>query len=396
MTDRSLNLLIVDDEETFAGVLAMHLRDTYGYKTSVAYSGREAIAKIKTDSTGFDVILLDYKMPDLNGLNVLQWMLEEKNTTPVIMLTAAGSEQVAVEALKLGAYDYVRKELIDVAHIDILIRGVNERHLFRVAEALEQEKQGEMAMNNYATDLVRLVMNAVTPKLNTTLAQLSTCAEIDPKEVLSRIPVDQRESLQKIFSEILEHTQKLDIITNGILHLFQHLYAHHSELTEIENIKHWFQKNLQIKQESVQPHARVIETTAAKEVGQSAILVIDDDEMMLSALKTLLEDERYSVTTVNDGYKGYQLYKQHRYDIVLLDLKLPSVAGLDILQEIMEFDAEARVIIITGFSSAETAEEARNLGAIGFYEKSRDVEELVSMIQQAVVRNARVATKSSS
>ena len=106
MNQNKLNLLLVDDEETFVKVLALHLKDNYGYCTTIAFSGREAIKAIEESRTGFDVILLDYKMPEMNGLNVLQWMLEQKNQTPVVMLTGAGSEEVAVEALKLGAYDY--------------------------------------------------------------------------------------------------------------------------------------------------------------------------------------------------------------------------------------------------------------------------------------------------
>ena len=123
MDEDNLSILLVDDEETFVKMLAFHLKEHYGYRTSVAFSGKEAIHLLEEAHTGYDVVLLDYMMPDVNGLNVLQWMLEQKNQTPVIVLTAAGSEHVAVEALKLGAYDYVRKELIDILHLDILIRS---------------------------------------------------------------------------------------------------------------------------------------------------------------------------------------------------------------------------------------------------------------------------------
>jgi CheY-like chemotaxis protein len=56
MNENSLSLLLVDDEETFAKVLAMHLRDNYGYKTAVVFSGRDAIHTIENSSTGFDVM----------------------------------------------------------------------------------------------------------------------------------------------------------------------------------------------------------------------------------------------------------------------------------------------------------------------------------------------------
>lgn len=248
MNHENLSLLLVDDEETFVKMLAFHLGDHYGYRTSTAFSGKEAIEMIEHAHTGFDVILLDYVMPEMNGLNVLQWMLEQKNQTPVIMLTAAGSEHVAVEALKLGAYDYVRKELIDIPHLDILIRGTHERHLYRVAEMLEQEKMKEMAMNNDATERVRRVVNAITPKLNSALAQLAVNAENEPKALLEKLPENEREELKKIFSDMQRNVQTLETATRGLLGLFELLYAHYTGIPEIESIKHWFETKLQAVQ----------------------------------------------------------------------------------------------------------------------------------------------------
>ncbi len=245
MDQDSLNILLVDDEETFVKMLAFHLRDHYGYKATPAYSGKEAIGLIESSKSGFDVILLDYMMPEMNGLNVLQWMLEQKNQTPVIMLTAAGSEHVAVEALKLGAYDYVRKELIDINHLDILIRGTHERHLYRVSEAMEQDKLKEMALNNDATERVRRVVNTVTPKLNTALAQLAVNVENESQRIADRLNERDREDLKKLLADIQKNLQTLETTTRGLLNLFELLYAHHSGIPEIENIKHWFETNLQ-------------------------------------------------------------------------------------------------------------------------------------------------------
>jgi len=248
MNQDNLSILLVDDEETFVKMLAFHLKDHYGYRTSIAFSGREAISMISESRTGYDVILLDYMMPEMNGLNVLQWMLEEKNQTPVIVLTAAGSEHIAVEALKLGAYDYVRKELIDLQHLDILIRGTHERHMYRVSEQMEQEKLKEMALNNDATERVRRVVNAITPKLNSALAQLAVGVEFDPKALLDKLPEDDRDDFKKLLGDIQRNVQTLEAATRGLLSLFELLYAHYSGIPEIEHIKHWFETKLHVPQ----------------------------------------------------------------------------------------------------------------------------------------------------
>jgi DNA-binding response OmpR family regulator len=248
MDQHNLNILLVDDEETFVKMLAFHLRDHYGYHTTVAFSGREAIKMIEDSHMGFDVVLLDYMMPDMNGLNVLQWMLEQKNQTPVIMLTAAGSEHVAVEALKLGAYDYVRKELIDIPHLDILVRGTHERHMYRVSEMMEQDKLREMAQNNDATERVRRVVNAITPKLNSALAQLAVSAEFDPNAIAEKLPEGDRADFKRLLGDIQKNVQTLETATRGLLNLFELLYAHYTGIPEIENIKQWFETKLQVPQ----------------------------------------------------------------------------------------------------------------------------------------------------
>ncbi len=245
MDRESLNILLVDDEETFVRMVAFHLRDHYGYQTTVTYSGKDAVDLIGNSKAGFDVVLLDYMMPEMNGLNVLQWMLEQKNQTPVIMLTAAGSEHVAVEALKLGAYDYVRKETIDINHLDILIRGTHERHLYRVSEMMEQERLKELALNNDATERVRRVVNVITPRLNAALAQLAVSVEIEPQHLLSALGEKEQQELKKLLTEVRQGVQTLETATRGLLSLFELLYAHHTGIPQIETIKHWFETNLQ-------------------------------------------------------------------------------------------------------------------------------------------------------
>ena len=244
MNQSSLRVLLVDDEESFVKVLAMHLSDTYGYNTTVAFTGREAIELLEQSHTGFDVMILDYMMPEMDGLIVLQRMLEQKIQIPVIMLTAAGSEYVAVEALKLGAYDYARKELLDIPHLDILIRGTYERHCYHVVESMEKEKQQEIRLNNAATEQVRSVLNAMTPPLTTALAQLALSIDTDSSSLMQRIPEKEREDFQRLVDDIRKNVQTLETSVKGLLSLFQLLYAHHSEVLEIDKIRDWLETTL--------------------------------------------------------------------------------------------------------------------------------------------------------
>ncbi|MBM4162614.1 MAG: response regulator, partial [Ignavibacteria bacterium] len=99
------SLLIVDDDDSFRIAMKQILSSSGRYRVRSCESGESAIEALQQER--FDVVILDYRMGGISGLNVLQWMHEQKIDTPVVMMTAAGSESVAVEAMKLGAYDYV-------------------------------------------------------------------------------------------------------------------------------------------------------------------------------------------------------------------------------------------------------------------------------------------------
>ncbi|NOZ85893.1 MAG: response regulator [Deltaproteobacteria bacterium] len=99
-------ILIVDDEEILRKVLSRQIVKM-GYEFDVASSGQEAVKKI--DPGKFDAALLDYRMPEMNGLDTLKRILKIDPKMAVLMLTAEQDLEIAVNILKLGAYDYLTK-----------------------------------------------------------------------------------------------------------------------------------------------------------------------------------------------------------------------------------------------------------------------------------------------
>jgi DNA-binding NtrC family response regulator len=99
-------VLIVDDEKNIRATLARGLR-LEGYRTEVAGNGVEALKLL--DEGGIDLVLLDVQMPEMDGLALLSAMRERRMTVPAIVLTAHGSIERAVQAVKLGAFDFIEK-----------------------------------------------------------------------------------------------------------------------------------------------------------------------------------------------------------------------------------------------------------------------------------------------
>ena len=106
-------ILVVDDEEALRTVLSAELEGE-GYKVSSARDGSDAISILRTQT--FDLILLDIKMPVIDGFEVLKFVKESQPTIKVIMLTGFADLKNAIESKKLGAEDFVSKpyDLVDL------------------------------------------------------------------------------------------------------------------------------------------------------------------------------------------------------------------------------------------------------------------------------------------
>jgi DNA-binding response OmpR family regulator len=114
------------------------------------------------------------------------------------------------------------------------------------------------------------------------------------------------------------------------------------------------------------------------------ILIIDDDEVLLRMLSITLTEEGYDVLSTADGPQGVTLYKEHRPALVLLDLGLPSVSGIEVLREIRELDDKAKVIVVTGYASVESAVVAIRYGAWDYIQKPVEIYDLLKKMEIAL------------
>ena len=99
------------------------------------------------------------------------------------------------------------------------------------------------------------------------------------------------------------------------------------------------------------------------------ILVIDDEPGIRGLLDTLLSRKGYDVALASSGQKGLELFRRERPDVIVLDLKMPGMDGLTVLQQVRSLDPKQLVIILTGAGTPEAERQIRALGVTEFVEK---------------------------
>jgi len=115
----------------------------------------------------------------------------------------------------------------------------------------------------------------------------------------------------------------------------------------------------------------------------SKILVIDDEKSIRNSLKDVLEYEKYKIEEAEDGMKGLSMIQNNNYDLILCDIKMPKMDGIDVLELALEKKPESIFVMISGHGTIETAVEALKKGAYDFLEKPIDLNRLLVTVRNA-------------
>src|SRR5712671_3578659 len=114
------------------------------------------------------------------------------------------------------------------------------------------------------------------------------------------------------------------------------------------------------------------------------ILIVDDETAIQQSLKGVLEDERYKTSVAGTGEVCLELLHKRAFDVVLLDVWLPGMDGLETLTHIREMENAPEVIMISGHGTIETAVRATKLGAYDFLEKPLSIDKTLILLKHAV------------
>jgi len=120
------------------------------------------------------------------------------------------------------------------------------------------------------------------------------------------------------------------------------------------------------------------------------ILVIDDERAIRNILKEILTNEGYVVEEANDGEEGFKKFTETTYDLVLCDIKMPKLDGIEFLNKATEHNADIPIIIISGHGNIETAVDAVKKGAYDYISKPPDLNRMLITIRNAMDKNILV------
>lgn len=122
----------------------------------------------------------------------------------------------------------------------------------------------------------------------------------------------------------------------------------------------------------------------------ATILIIDDEKAIRKTLTEILSFEGYKLEEAADGEEGLKKFREKTYDVVLCDIKMPKIDGIDFLQKAVEINPDVPIIMISGHGNIETAVEAVKKGAYDFIQKPPDLNRMLITIRNAMERNTLV------
>jgi DNA-binding NtrC family response regulator len=119
-------------------------------------------------------------------------------------------------------------------------------------------------------------------------------------------------------------------------------------------------------------------------MGKERLLFVDDEDELISALVERLELRGIDATGATSGDEALELLREDHFDVVVIDVKMPGIGGLDVLRTVSRRYPDVKVILMTGHGSSEDSEIGRRLGAVAYLQKPVDLEDLLATVRRAM------------
>jgi DNA-binding NtrC family response regulator len=351
--EKEAKILVVDDDPlVLRGFEEILMRE--GLDVVSVGDGQEALRQIET--TPFDLILTDLVMRDVHGLAILKKTQQCQPDAIVIVITGFASTHSAIEALRLGAYDYLMKPCED------------SELILRVRHALERIRlQRDLRTRELEDEKLRAIVQtavALNDQVNTPLNVILGSTEY------------LRLKLQPSDPEIL---QSFDFIRQ-----------------EVGKIKGVIQKLARIANPKIKEYALGkiqmvdVESSGTKpDVSPAAarkrrILIVDDDQFMVHTLSRILKLLDYETVGAFGGRQALDIIHGEAVDLVLSDIHMPEMSGLQLMDTIKQANPHLPVVLITGYGVDNSPSDFHQSQADALLYKPFKIADLKQTIENAL------------
>lgn len=202
MQEQVINILVVDDDANYVEVIKHQLRPFQNrkFKIQCVNSGESALKTLKANQD-IDLILMDYYLPNTNGVEVIKNIHEEKIDKPIILLTSNKDYRIAIEAMKYGVVDYlIKEETIDTMLPRAIINTLERNELNQKINGVEKNKM----MTEKRMEAVQELVVTMCHEFNNPLAAIKISTDILLRQAVS---TEQKKLLNK-FNENIAHLEK--------------------------------------------------------------------------------------------------------------------------------------------------------------------------------------------
>ncbi|MFC1496658.1 response regulator [Candidatus Margulisiibacteriota bacterium] len=319
------NILVVEDEEDMRQNLVELLSEEF--KTFIAANGEEALRIFYNEQFRLNVVLLDIRLPDMTGIEILTRMKKINLAPDIIMVTALNDTETAVKAMKHGAYDYVTKPFYAGDLVATINRAIEKEDYHRKLKELTDRLDRE----RIAAEHRRLLFQELQMKRRVEGRDLGA-----EEKALFNFPVLSEEDY------------------------------------DYDKLK---SKLSQENKEKI-------------EYGEGANIIILENETELRDTLTGILSDNYTIEVASSGHEAFELMEKKAVDLLLLDVKTLDMNGLDILKRVKETHPNIDVIIVTPIRNIEDAIKAIKMGAYDYITKPLNQDELKASIERILEKRS--------
>lgn len=411
-------VLVVDDDIAMLDLVAELLKNQ-GYEVFVTNDPNEAIDYLRTGT--IDLALIDIIMPEKTGFDIYEEISRFNNRVPILFMTGLNSTDVRNEALNKGAEIYLKKPLDPdelIARVngtikkykqieaqdnkDELTKAFTRRHFVKTFETEKQKyiKTGEpfsvafldldyfKAINdNYGHLFGDHVLVSFVEIVNKHLPSQSKIFRFGGDEFLVLFPnktgSEAKEIMEEIYLEIskkvfnpMKDENEMTIsFSTGIAEFNESIQTKSALLEKADQALYVAKEN---------GKNQIVVQNDLEGVSRNKILVVDDELLLVNIIKTRLGYLGYEVGYAKDGQEALSKLKRESYDLVLLDIMLPKVTGIEVLKTFKNgnFEGQPKIVMISGKQSEAAVLESLKLGADDFIKKPISLDVLEHKIKK--------------